>query len=349
MDRDRIEAFLDRFVGFVSGATTIGLLAIADRVGLLAWLGANEPGTADEIAEHASLDPRYVLEIMSGLAAAGVVEYDPATEIFTLPPEHALFLSSEGSPYYMGGWFDMIPEAMSRIDALAEVAREGGGIPFSEFGAEAIRGIDRGNTPSQTIFLISRWLPAVPGLIDRLEAGIRVADVGCGSGTVARLIADAYPASSVVGIDPSEKSLLEARKRGAHLTNLSFVASSASDLADHGSFDLITTFDVVHDMSDPLGGMKGIRTALNEKGVYLMAEPNASSNLEDNLDDRGAMLYGISTMHCLTQSLAEGGAGLGTAWGRQLAEDYAARAGFGGFEHLESISNRFTSFYLLTV
>ena len=348
MDREKVEAFLDRFVGFVAGTTTIGLLAVADRSGLSAYLGEHESGTSDEIAEGARLDPRYVKEILSGLAAAGVVEYEPESKVFALPPEHALFVSSEMSPYFMGGWFEMLPAVMAQIESIAAATVHGGGVGFDDFGPTLIKAIDRLNGPSHRAFLTSRWLPGVPGLSGRLAAGIRIADVGCGSGTAAILMAEAYPECEIVGYDVSEESIAIARSRSEELPNANFQAYGVEDIPIDPGFDLIVTLDVIHDLVDPLAGLSHISEALAPDGMYLMMEPNASSKLEENLTDRGALLYGVSTMHCMTQSLAHGGLGLGTAWGRQRAEDMSRTAGFGSFVHLEDISNRFSAFYLLT-
>ena len=349
MDRDRIEAFLQTFVGYASGATTMGLLAVADRCGLLGWLGEHESGTVGEIAEGAGLEERYVEEILSGLTAAGALAYDPVTGTFTLPPEHALFLADESSPYFMGGWVDMIPSVMSQIDGIAQAARHGGGVGFEDFGKGMIRGIDRGNGPSQRIFLLKRWLPAVPGLIEKLEGGANVAEIGCGVGTAAILMAEAFPTATVTGYDVSQESLAVARSRAQDLDNVRFAASSVESIAVDPPNDLVTAFDVIHDLVDPLAAMTRIRESMARDGQFLMMEPNASSNLEDNLDPHGALLYGISTLHCMTQSLARGGEGLGAAWGRQKAEEYAKRSGFSSFQPLESIENKFSAFYLLTV
>lgn len=348
MDRAKVEEFLDRFTGFAAGATTIALLAVADRAGLSKYLGEHGGGTSAEIAEDAKLDQRYVEEILSGLAAAEVVEYDPATRRFDLPAEHALFLSSESSPYFMGGWFDMIPAAMSQVEGVATATVHGGGVGFEEFGGLMIKGIDRGNAPSQRAFLTTRWLPGVPGLAERLEEGIRIADIGCGSGTAAILMAEAYPDCEVVGFDVSGDSVAIARSRAGDLPNVEFRGYAVEDIPTDPRFGLVTSFDVIHDLIDPKAGLRRIREALEDEGLYLMMEPAASSNLEDNLSPQGALQYGISLMHCMTQSLAHGGEGLGAAWGYQKAREYAREAGFAGFEQLEKISNRFSSFYLLS-
>jgi SAM-dependent methyltransferase len=348
VDRAKIEAFLGHFVELAAGATTIGLLAVADRSGLSRHLGEVGGGTSEELATGAGLDERYVREIMSGLAAAGVVEYDAGAGRFVLPPEHALFISDENSPYFMGGFFDMLPAVLSQIDGVATATREGGGVPFEAFGADIIRGIDRSNRPSQTIFLVDRWLPAVPGLKSALEKGARVADVGCGAGTAALLMARAFPNSRVTGFDVSPGSLAVARERAKGMDNIEFIEAGIDEIPLDPPYRLVTTFDVIHDLADPLGGLRRIRETLAEDGQYLMMEPNASSSLEDNLNYRGAMLYGTSTLHCLTQSLAEGGAGLGAAWGRQRAGEMAKEAGFSSFEQLEGITNKFSAFYLLT-
>lgn len=349
MDRARIEEFLDTFVGYASGAMTVGLLAVADRSGLLTWLKDNGSGTVESIASETGLEERYLTEIMSGLAASGVVDYDSSTQTFTLPPEHALFVADETSPYYMGGWFDMIPAVLAQIDGVTDATINGGGVGFDQYGPDLIRGLDRGNGPSQRVFLVSRWLPAVPGLVPVLESGARVADVGCGTGTAAIAMARAFPGSHVAGYDVSPDSITVARTRAEGLDNITFEEYSVDAIPTDPPNDLVTAFDVIHDLADPLASLTRIRESLAPGGRFLMMEPNMSSSLEDNINDRGALMYGVSTMHCMTQSLASGGTGLGAAWGREKAAEYAAMAGFGGFEEIEPITNKFSAFYLLTV
>ncbi len=346
MDRTRIEEFLERFVALGAASTTLALLAVSERSGLLAWLGSNQGGTVAEISAGAALDQRYVTEFCSGLAAAGVLDHDSG--VFTLAEEHALLLSDETSPYFMGAWLDMIPAMYRQIDGVAEAAKHGGGVAFDAFGEELFRGLDRANAPSQRILLTRKWIPAVPGLVGKLEAGIHVADVGCGSGTAAITVARAFPASTVVGFDTSPEMVTMAEGRVEGLENISFETRSVEDLPTDPGFDLITAFDVIHDLVDPVGGLARIRSALAEGGVFLMMEPNMSSDVDDNINDIGAMIYGTSAMFCMTQSLAAGGAGLGAAWGRQRAEELSRQAGFSTFQPLDEISNRFSAFYLLT-
>jgi 2-polyprenyl-3-methyl-5-hydroxy-6-metoxy-1,4-benzoquinol methylase len=218
-------------------------------------------------------------------------------------------------------------------------------VAFDEFGEELHRGLDRANAPSQRVLLTRKWLPSVNGLLDRLEEGIDVADVGCGTGTAVITMAKAYPRSRFQGFDFSMPVLEVAAERAVGLGNLKLIQASAEEI--HGEYDLITTFDVIHDLADPAAALQRIRGALRPGGVYLMMEPNMSSDLDDNIGDIGVINYGISLLHCMTQSLAIGGVGLGAGWGRQRAEEMAREAGFTSFEPLEDITNRFSAFYAL--
>ncbi len=344
-ERDQIWEFIHRFQELAAGATTIGLLSVADRTGLLRFLAGSGSVTPGEAASGAGLDPRYVEEILFGLAAAGVLEH--AAGRFTLPPTTAEVIASDESPYSMAGWLDMIPAAMARVADVSEATKHGGGVPFELFGHDMVRGIDRANSPSQRILLTRRWLAAVPGLIERLEAGGRVADVGCGSGTAAIAMAERFPGCEVVGIDVSGPSLEVAKERGAGTANLEFLDSPVEEIPIEPGFDLVTAFDVIHDLADPLAGLRRIRQSLRPDGLFLMMEPTAGATLDENIGARGALLYGLSALHCMTQSLARGGAGLGAAWGPVKAEELARGAGFTSFESLDDISNEFSSFYLV--
>lgn len=350
MEREKVWAFIERVTGFAAGFTSIGLLSLADRSGILAaMVGAGALNIA-AVAESAGADERYTREILSGLAVAGVVEYDPADETFTLPEEHAAVVADDTSPYSLAGYFDMLPAMVGQLPGLVEAARHGGGVPFSDFGERAVSGIDRANSPGMRILLTRRWLAALPDVVEKLEKGGRVADIGCGSGTAAVAMATAYPNSEVVGIDTDQDSIERAseRQQESGLTNLRFTRGDAATVSTEPGFDLVTAFDVVHDLADPLGTLRALRPALRPDGVLLMMEPNIAPDLEDNLgNDRAALVYGLSTLFCMPQSLADGGAGLGAAWGPRRAEQLCREAGYTGFEVLP-IDNPFSSFYRVT-
>lgn len=345
MERDRIWQFIERMTAFASGLTTMGLLALADRTGILQAMVGAGPMTIDEVAGTAGSDARYTEEILRGLAAAEVIEYEPVSEAFTLPDEHAAVVADDESPYSLAGYLDMLPAMIQRLPELTEAVRGGGGVPFPDFGERAVLGVERANSPGTRILLARRWLATMPDVVEKLERGARVADVGCGTGTAALTMGEAYPNSEIVGVDVDLRSIERAndRLRASNLGNVTFVAGGAESL--HGPFDLITAFDVVHDIAHPLEALKQIRAALADDGVLLMMEPNVSADLEDDVGrDQAALVYGISTMFCLTQSLAQGGAGLGAAWGPRRAEQLCREAGFTEFTRLP-IDNPFSAFY----
>lgn len=346
MDRAAVWEFMERFVGFASGTATIYSLAVADRSGLLAVLADSNPRTVAEVAETADLNERYVEEILAQLTAAGVVDYDPTGRTYRLPPEHATVVADDSSPYAMTGWLDMLPAAGVFIDDVAEAARTGGGVDARDFGDRMVLAVDRANAPSTRILLTRRWLPTMPEIVERLEAGGRVADIGCGAGVALLTMAEAYPNSEFVGYDVDSRALEVARERVAAsgLGNAHFDECSATAIPTEPPFDLITAFDVVHDLAEPRAAVARIREALAEDGTFLMMEPAVHPDLEDNIEPRAALLYGVSLLFCMTQSLAAGGEGLGTAWGPRKAEELCRSAGFGHFRRLP-VENPFSAFY----
>ena len=346
MDRGAVWAFMERFVDMAAGAATLFTLAVADRSGLMRVLGESRPLTVDEVTEASGLDRRYVEEMLHQLTAAAVLDHDPETATFLLPPERATVIADDSSPYAMTGWLDMLPTAGNFIDEVAESARTGGGVPATRFGDRMVHAVDRANAPSTRILLTRRWLPAMPDVVARLEAGARVADVGCGSGTAVLTMAAAYPQSEFYGFDIDARSVAVARARAADagLGNVTFEERAAEDLPTEPPFDLITTFDVVHDLAHPDSAVRRFREALAEDGTFLLMEPAVNAALEDNIEPRIALLYGVSLLFCMTQSLAQGGQGLGTAWGPEKAEALCRSAGFSHFRRLP-IDNPFSAFY----
>ena len=345
VDRDKVWQFLERFTDLAAGAATIGVLAVADRAGLLTAMAGRESVKPDELAGD-KFAPRYVEEILSALAAAGVVEHDPAQGTFRLPAEHAAVVADPSSPYSMAGWLDMLPGVMDSIDEIAEATVAGGGVSLSSYDDRVVAGVDRANSPAMRILLTRRWLPAMPEVVSRLEEGIRVADIGCGSGAAALTMARAYPASKVIGydIDPRAIDRAQHEAQASGLDNVSFEVITGEQIPR--GFDLVTTFDVIHDLADPKAVLVRIREALNAGGTYLMMEPNVGASLAENLHPRGTLLYGISVLYCLPQSLVAGGPGLGAAWGPVRAEQLCRKAGFTHFRRLD-IDNPFSAFYEL--
>lgn len=336
---------MERMTGFAAGFTTLGLLALADRTGILEALAGAGPLGVEAVVEVAGVDQRYTDEILSGLAVAGVVEYDASSDRFSLPDEHAAVIADDTSPYSLAGYLDMLPAMVAQLPALTEAVISGEGVPFPEYGPRAVLGIERANSPGTRVLLARRWLTTMPDVVRKLERGARVADIGCGTGTAALTMAEAYPASEVVGVDIDARSIERAGERlqEAGLDNVYFHVGEAASLV--GSFDLVTAFDVVHDMARPLEALRQIRWVLADDGVLLMMEPNVSSDLEDDVGkDQAALVYGMSTMFCLSQSLAQGGAGLGAAWGPRRAEELCRGAGFTEFTRLP-IENPFSAFY----
>lgn len=343
MDRNKARAFVDDVMELSAGALTIGLLALADRTGLLRTMAGLEPATADRIAEETGVHVRYVTEILSGLTTARIVVYDPEMATFVLPDEHAEVLANDASPYSLTGWLDMIPASLAQIDAVASAARTGGGVPFEAFGESMIRGIDRAGAPSAHVLLTRRWLPAMPDITDRLDAGGSVADVGCGSGAAVIAVAEAFPASTVVGVDISAASIERATSRDLP-ANAEFVVGRSDEIVRRGPFDLVMALDVIHDLTDPVSVLADIGRSLTDGGALLIMEPRIDDRLEANIDAHATVLYGISTLHCMTQSLAHGGAGIGAAAGPATMRQLCIEAGFTSFEELP-IDNPFSAFY----
>lgn len=346
MDRAAVWEFMEQFVEMAAGAATVFTLAVADRSGLLDVLGTSEPITVDAAAASSGLEPRYVEEMLHQLASARVLDYDPESGAFRLPPERATVIADDSSPYAMAGWLDMLPTAGNFIDEVAEAARRGGGVAASTYPDRMVHAVDRANAPSMRILLTRRWLPAMPDVVERLEAGARVADVGCGAGTAVLTMATAYPNSTFTGydVDPRAIEAAIAKMNESGPGNVAFEVRSADEIPTDPSFDLITCFDVVHDLADPVGAVTRAREALSADGTFLMMEPAVEARLEDNLEPRVALLYGVSLLFCMTQSLAAGGAGLGTAWGPERAESLCREAGFSQFRRLP-IENPFSAFY----
>lgn len=329
LDPDRVEACAQRIFGAYVDAALVLMIDLADRTGMLDGL-VDGPGTSDEVAARTGLQERYVRECLGALVTGGLVGYHPADRRYHLAPEHAACLTGGGST-------NLAP--LSRIPTLlaqhvaegARVVREGGGIPYERFRPEFTTVMDGVSRPIFDEQLIDALLPLAPGLTERLTRGIHVADIGCGTGHSTVVLAGAFPASTFVGYDLADDALEvgRAEARAAGLDNVTFVQQDARELPADPPLDLVVAFDVIHDQADPAGLLERVHDCLVPGGTFLAMDIRASSNLEDNVDDpRAPFLYAVSTLHCMTVSLAQGGAGLGTVWGEQVARQMLADAGF---------------------
>jgi SAM-dependent methyltransferase len=329
LDETRVAAFGEKLVCFYTGGMVTLMVDLASRTGLLDALAAG-PGTSEEVAARAGLAERYVRECLGSLVTAGVVEYDPATRRYSLPPEHALLLTGEGS-LNMTPLSRFIALLGVHVPAVAQAFRTGGGVPYEAYRpgfTEVMDGLSRGRMDGQ---LLDGILPLTGELPARLTDGVRVVEVGCGTGHALNLMARAYPRSSFTGYDLAEDAIAQARAEAAAwgLTNVSFEVHDVARLPSDPPSTAVFAFDAIHDQADPVGVLSRVRAALEPGGWFVMMDIKAASALEDNVGNPMApWLYGISTLHCMTVSLAQGGAGLGTVWGEQLARRMLDEAGF---------------------
>ncbi|HKP18052.1 MAG TPA: class I SAM-dependent methyltransferase [Gaiellaceae bacterium] len=313
-DEAKLEAFMGKVVDDLSGTMTTFFCSIGDRLGLFRDLAENGPATSEELAARTAINERYAAEWLRGLAAAGYLERQADTGRYALPPEHAEALAREGGPMFVGGAYEMLPGMARTFDGLVDAFRHGGGIAQDAYDRTIWAGMQRFTDTWFENHLLQEWIPAVPHIQAKLEQGIRVADVGCGSGRALLKLAPAFPNSTFVGYDAFEGQLSRAVDNAARA---GLAERVRFELADAGKglpeqYDLITTFDVIHDAVDPAGLVHAIRQGLTEKGHYLMLEVNCADRHEDNVGPLAAMFYGFSVFYCLTTSLAGGGAGLGT-------------------------------------
>ena len=348
MDKDRIKAFAGEVFSDMAGAMTAGLGYVGVKTGLFNAMAGKDWMTSEEVVRVSNLQSRYVEEWLKGMVCAGYLEYTPAEQTYRLPEEHAYLLASEGTDHFMGGLFCFAPVLLRVAPKVAVAFEQGGGVPFEEYGADGIEALDMINRGQYERRLSpTGWLEPLPEVVERLEAGGRVLDVGCGVGRVALTLAKTFPRTSVTGLDRDEESIRHARA-AAESSNASdrvrFVASGTGDLDPGEPFDFITACDCVHDFADPIRTLQEIRALLDQDGVLFVVEPKAADRLEDNCNPIATTYYGFSVFHCMTQSLANDGPGLGTCMGPARAEALMREAGFTRFEVL-AIKSPVLSFY----
>lgn len=337
LDRALVQEFARNLFGlYTSGILTL-MVDIGHRTGLFESL-AQGGGTSADIAGRAGLDERYVREWLGAMATGGIAEYDAVSRTFTLPAEHAVCLTGNSSRN-LAPTGQFLPMLARHVDAVAECFRTGGGVPYSEYSPDFTEAQDASWRLLYDGLLVKGFLTAVKGLRDRLESGIKVADLGCGTGHAINVMAREYPHSSFVGCDFDEHAiaLATAEATDMGLKNARFEVLDVTQFPADPAFDLITSFDSIHDQRDPATTLRRAAAALAPDGIYFMFEPKASSKLEDNIGNPFApYVYGVSVLHCLTVSLAEGGAGLGTALGEQTARRMLEEAGFTSVEVVDA-------------
>lgn len=336
-DSAKAEAFAERFLAAANHGALCLMTAIGHRTGLFDAMRGLPPSTSAEIAQKADLNERYVREWLGAMVTAEVVEVDPTSTRYALPAEHAAHLTRAAGADNMAIFAQYISVLGGVEDEIVECFMKGGGVPYARFPRfHALMAEESGTFVLSS--LESHVLPLVPGLTVRLAQGIRVLDVGCGSGRVMNRLAQLYPNSRFAGMDLSPEAIANARgeasKKG--LRNIEFIERDLTGFdrtAEPATFDFITTFDAVHDQARPLNVLKGIYRALKSDGVYLMQDIRGSSFVHKNIGHPlGTFLYTCSTMHCMTVSLAQGGEGLGAMWGEEKTREYLEKAGFRSIE-----------------
>ena len=350
VDPEKVHAFAGKVLADTSGLTTTILAALGDRLGLFKTLAAYGPATSPELAKAASINERYAREWLGGMTSAGYVEYDPATRRFSLPPEHVPVLAQEAGPAYFGGAHQMLLGALGVLDQLTRAFREGGGVSQPAYSEDWWAGMERFSAGWFENLLLQEWIPAMPRVKEALERGVDVADVGCNRGRGLIKLARAFPRSRFVGYDIFQPAIRLATDRAMAAGVADRVRFEHRDVAKGlpQDFDVIATFDVIHDAIDPVGLLRTIRRALKPNGTYVCLDVNCSDRLEQNAGPLGALFHGFSVLYCMTTSLAHDGAGLGTVGlPESKLREFATDAGFASVRRVP-LENPFNNLYELT-
>jgi SAM-dependent methyltransferase len=348
LDEAKVEAFGGRMVQMLNDGMLALMTSIGHQTGLFDKIATLPPSTSQQVAQATGLNERYVREWLGAMVTGGIIDYDPAGKAYRLAPEHAMFLTRASGPNNMATFMQFMALMGNVEEKLIESFRNGGGVPYSEYGTfQQLMAEESAQVVDATLLDVT--LPLIPGMVERLKQGIDVLDVGCGQGHAINVMAQAFPNSRFTGYDFSEEGVAAGREeaRKMNLTNAQFVVQDAAKIEQAEAFDLIGAFDAIHDQAQPTKVLANIARALRPDGTFLMVDIQASSNLEENMDHPIApMLYSVSTAHCMTVSLALGGEGLGTVWGEQLARQKLAEAGFNNvtIEHVEG--DIFNSYYI---
>ena len=337
LDAEKLQAFVFRAVDEVGATLNAALVVMGDKLGLYGALAGAGPLTPADLAARTGTAERYIREWLNAQAAGGYVDYDPGNGCYTLPPEQAMALTDESSPAYLPGFFQLALGSVLDSPRITEAARSGEGFGWGEHGHDVLEGCERFFRPGYNANLLSSWLPALEGVIEKLQQGACVADVGCGHGASTILMAQTFPASSFRAFDYDTRSIETARARAEEAgvgDRIGFEALPAASFTGE-RYDLVTMFDCLHDMGDPVGAAKHIRQALAPDGTWMIVEPFAADRIEDNLNPVGRAYYGFSTFLCTPSSLSqEVGLALGAQAGEGQIRAVVERGGFTRFRRV---------------
>ncbi|MDZ5623551.1 class I SAM-dependent methyltransferase [Nocardioides sp. HM23] len=334
INEDKLNEFVGRFAGDLGAVLHAATVLVGDRLGLYVAMGDSQPVTAAQLAERTGYPERYLAEWLSAQAASGYAEYDPATQEFRLTEEQAFALTSPDNPLFAPGGLQVAASTIIDVDLIAEAFRSGRGVAWGEHNHNLFDGTDRFFRPNYIGNLVDAWLPALDGVVAELETGGRIADVGCGYGSSTILMAKAFPNATLVGSDVHAPSIEAARKAAADAgvgERCKFEVADAHSYSGSG-YDLVTFFDCLHDMGDPVGVAGHVRSTLADNGTWLLVEPNAADRLEDNLNPVGRIFYSASTMICVPNSHSqEVGLALGAQAGEARTREVTEQGGFTRF------------------
>ena len=333
IDEAKLNAFMGNFVNDLGAVMHAATIVVGDKLGLYKAL-AGAPASAEDLARKTGTDARYIREWLSSQAASGYVQYDPATQSFSLSEEQALALAVEGSPAFIPGAFEIAVAQFKAIPKIIDAFKTGKGLGWHEHDAALFHGTERFFRPGYAANLVSQWIPALDGVGAKLTAGGRVADVGCGHGASTIIMAQAYPKSSFIGFDyhePSIRYAREAARQAGVADRVTFEVAAAKDYAG-SNYDFVTVFDCLHDMGDPVGASSHVLRSLKADGTWMIVEPFAHDHLEDNLNPVGRVFYSASTFICTPASRAQDvGMCLGAQAGEARMRDVVTKGGFTRF------------------
>ena len=334
VDPDKLMQFVFGAVGEVGATLNTALVVMGDKLGYYRDLASNGPSTPAQLAERTGTAEPYAREWLNAQAAGSYVAYDPDSGTYTLPPEQVVALTDEESPAFLPGFFQIALGTVHDMSHIVEAARSGAGYGWHEHDTDVHVGCERFFRPSYNANLIEGWLPALDGVVEKLQQGAIVADVGCGHGASSILMAQAFPQSTFVGFDYHRESIATAEERAATAgvgDRVRFEVAPAGGFPGSG-YDLVTMFDCLHDMGDPVGAAKHVYEALADDGTWMVVEPMAGDNVEDNLNPVGRAYYGFSTLLCTPSSLSQDvGLALGTQAGPARIRDVTTAGGFTQF------------------